>query len=170
MTGGNYDVSAPGANSAAAQPKPHTERWFSRVGRLFPRNVAIDVVATSVHFHASPETVWQLMLLYEEVPARPPFLLRVLLPHPVRTEGDKTGVGAIVHCRYQGGDMVKRITVVERPRLLQFEVIQQRLGIEGCVTTLGGSYELRSCGGQTETRAQHELPGATAAALLVAPC
>jgi hypothetical protein len=46
--------------------------------------------------------------------------------------------------------MVKRITVVERPHLVQFEVTQQRLGIEGCITTLGGSYEIRSCGDQTE--------------------
>ena len=29
-------------------------------------------------------------VLYEEVPGRPPFLLRTFLPHPVRTEGDKT--------------------------------------------------------------------------------
>lgn len=114
------------------------------------RNLVTDAVETSIHFHASPETVWQRMLSYEEVPARPPFLLRVLLPHPVRTEGDKTCVGANVQCRYKGGNMVKRIKVVEPPHLVQFEVTQQRLGIEGCVTTLGGSYQLRSCGDQTE--------------------
>ena len=151
MTSENGDTSVPSANSAAPRPKPIRERWFSLLGRLFPRNVATEAVATSVRFHASPETIWQRMLTYEDVPARPPLLLRVLLPNPVRTEGDKSCVGASIQCRYKGGDMVKRITVVEPPHLLQFEVTQQRLGIEGCVMTLGGSYEIRSCGGdQTE--------------------
>jgi hypothetical protein len=86
------------------------------------------------------------MLLYEDVPVRPPFLLRAFLPYPVRTEGDKTRVGATIQCTYHGGDLVKRIQVVERPHVLKFEVIQQRLGIESCVVTVGGSYEIRSCG------------------------
>ncbi len=151
MTSENGEISVPSADLTAPRPKPITQGLLSLVGRLFPRNPATEAVATSVHFHASPETVWQGMLSYEEVPVRPPFLLRVLLPNPVRTEGDKTSVGADVQCRYKGGDMVKRITVVEPPHLMQFEVTQQHLGIEGCVTTLGGSYELRSCGGdQTE--------------------
>ena len=150
MTSGSDDISVPSANSALPRPQPPRERWYSLVGRLFPRNLATEVVATSVRFHASPETVWQRMLTYEDVPAPPPLLLRVLLPYPVRTEGDKTCVGASIQCTYKGGDMVKRITVVERPHLVQFEVTQQRLGIEGCITTLGGSYEIRSCGDQTE--------------------
>jgi hypothetical protein len=95
--------------------------------------------------------VWQQILTYEDVPAPPPLLLRVLLPHPVRTEGDKSCIGASIQCIYKGGDMVKRMTVVEPPHLMQFEVTQQHLGIEGCVETFGGSYEIRSCDGdQTE--------------------
>jgi hypothetical protein len=125
-------------------------RWFWQVGWLFRRNAVIDVVATSVYFHASPEIVWQQMLLYEEVLVRPPFLLRVLLPYPVRTEGEKTCVGAAVQCTYKGGHLIKRIGVVEPPHVLQFDVVEQHLGIEACITTLGGSYELRSRGGQTE--------------------
>ncbi|WP_424671364.1 SRPBCC family protein [Candidatus Binatus sp.] len=150
MTSGSDDLSVRSANSALPRPQPPGERWFSRVGRLFPRNVATDVVTTSVRFHASPETLWQRILTYEDVPASPPLLLRVLLPHPVRTEGDKSCVGASIQCTYKGGDMVKHITVVEPPHLMQFEVTQQRLGIEGCIMTLGGSYEIRSCGDQTE--------------------
>jgi hypothetical protein len=90
------------------------------------------------------------MLMFEEVPVRPPVLLRVFLPHPVRTEGDKTRVGAAIQCTYTGGHLVKLIKVVEPPHLVQFEITEQRLGIEGCVTMLGGSYELRSRGEETE--------------------
>ena len=150
MTSGSDDISVPSASSALPRPQPPRERWFSRVGRLFSRDVAADVVTTSVRFHASPETLWQRILTYEDVPASPPLLLRILLPHPVRTEGDKSCVGASIQCTYKGGDMVKRITVVEPPHLMQFEVTQQRLGIEGCIMTHGGSYEIRSCGDQTE--------------------
>lgn len=151
MTSGqNGDRSVPGASPTRPRPKPHMGGWFCLVGWLFPRNAATEVVATSVHLYASPETVWQRMLLYEEVPLRPPLLLRVLLPHPVRTEGDKTRVGAALQCTYNGGHLVKRIKVVEPPHLVKFEVIEQRLGIEGSITALGGSYEIRSCVDQTE--------------------
>jgi hypothetical protein len=71
------------------------------------------------------------------------------LPHPLRTEGDKTRAGATVRCTYQGGDLVKRITAVEPPRVLQFEVIEQSLGIEDCILTVGGSYEIHMCGDAT---------------------
>jgi hypothetical protein len=126
-----------------------TEGWFGLVGRLFGGDVAPEAVETLVHFQATPEAVWQGMLLYEDVPVRPPFVLRALLPFPLRTEGDKTRVGATIQCTYEGGDLVKRIQVVERPHLLKFEVTQQRLGIESCVVTVGGSYEIRPCGDHT---------------------
>jgi hypothetical protein len=124
-------------------------KWFRLVGRLFSGNEAKEAVATKLYFDASPETVWQRMLLYEDVPARPPFLLRALFPFPVRTEGDKTRVGAMIQCTYHRGDLVKRITVVEPPHRLEFEVVHQRLGIEGCVITVGGSYDIRSRNGRT---------------------
>ena len=41
-------------------------------------------------------------MLYEEVPGHPPFLLRALLPNPVRTQGDKSRIGATVRCTYTG--------------------------------------------------------------------
>ena len=41
--------------------------------------------------------------------------------------------------------MVKRITTVDPPHSLQFEVIEQHLGIEGCILTLGGSYQIYTC-------------------------
>ena len=120
------------------------------VGWLCSKRPVSESVTTSVLFQASPETVWQRMLSYEEVSTRPPLILRALLPIPLRTEGEKTSAGATVQCLYGGGDLVKQITVVEPPHLLEFEVHQQRLGIEDCITAIGGSYRLRACGAQTE--------------------
>jgi hypothetical protein len=117
---------------------------------LFAGKPKNEAVATRVHLDAGPETVWNRILLYEEVPARPPLLLRKLLPQPVRTQGAKTTVGALVRCTYSAGEIVKRITAVEPPRLIEFEVMDQRLGIERCARTLGGSYHLSPCRDGTE--------------------
>ena len=131
-------------------PRKHAPRWYRLISWLFAHKAVTEGVATRVRFNANPEAVWNHIMLYEEVPGQPPFLLRVLLPHPVRTDGDKTRVGARVRCAYRGGDLVKRITTVEPPYFLQFEVIAQRLGIEGCILTLGGSYQICTSGDATD--------------------
>ena len=132
------------------RPRKRATRWYRLVSWLFARKAVSEAIATQVHFNASPEAVWNHIMLYEEVPRQPPFLLRALLPHPLRTEGDKTCVGATVLCVYREGDLVKRITRVVPPHLLQFEVIEQRLGIEGCTLALSGSYQIHPCGDATD--------------------
>jgi hypothetical protein len=122
----------------------------SRVGLLFPRNPRSEAVETAVHFDATPEEVWQGILFYEEVPRRPLWLLRIFLPRPIRTDGEKTRVGAIVRCTYDGGYLLKRITAVEPARLVRFDVLEQRLGIEDCVSMSQGSYEIRATGDGSE--------------------
>jgi hypothetical protein len=119
-------------------------RFLSRVGRLFPRNETVDSVKTVVRFNASPEAVWQGMLFYEEVPRRPTPLLRMFLPLPLRTEGDKTRVGATIACTYESGYLEKRITAAEPGRFVRFDVLVQDLGIEDCISMGEGSYDIRS--------------------------
>jgi hypothetical protein len=151
MTGRQIDIiSVPDLSSKPPLAKPYTKVWMRLLGWLFSGRPATESVATSLFFQASPEIVWQRMLSYEEVSRRPPLILRALLPLPLRTEGDKTCPGADVRCLYGGGDLVKRITVVDAPHLLEFDVVQQRLGIESCITAIGGSYRIRSSGGQAE--------------------
>jgi hypothetical protein len=119
---------------------------LARVGRLFPRNESVERVETKVHFDASPETVWQNMMFYEEVPQRPMPLLRLFLPAPIRTEGDKTRVGSIIECTYETGYLEKRITTIERARFVGFDVLVQQLGVEDCISMQGGSYVIRPDG------------------------
>lgn len=119
-------------------------------GRLFPPGRVIDSVTTTARFDAPPEAVWRSLVFYEQVPQRPPLLLLVLLPSPVRTHGNGKHVGAVVECSYSSGSLLKRITTVERPHLLRFEVIEQYLGVERCVTTVEGSYEIRQNGRGSE--------------------
>jgi hypothetical protein len=120
---------------------------YRLAGRLFGRQPVTQAVGTRVHFNATRESVWNHIMFYEEVPGRPPFPLGVLLPHPVRTEGNKTVAGANICCTYgTKAGLVKYIVGVDPPHLLQFEVTEQRLGIEDCVVTVGGSYQIHYCG------------------------
>jgi len=118
--------------------------------RFFAREAVNESLATRVHLHAIPETVWNHTMFYEDVPGRPSFLLRLLLPQPVATEGDKARVGACVHCTYSAGGLTKRILTSEPPHLVRFEVIEQHLGIEGCIQATDGSYQFRRQGEGTE--------------------
>lgn len=131
-------------------PRVSLRNLASRVGLLFPRNARSEAVETPLHLRATPEEVWQRILFYEEVPRRPLWFLRIFLPRPIRTEGEKTQVGAIVRCTYDGGHLLKRITAVEPARLLRFHVLEQRLGIEDCVSMSQGSYEIRATGDGSE--------------------
>ena len=115
---------------------------LTRIGRLFPRNATSETVETKVHFRATPEEVWKGMVFYEEVPQRPMPLLRLFLPTPVRTQGEKTRVGAIIECTYDPGYLEKRITAAEPARLVQFEILVQKLGVEDCISMQGGSYRI----------------------------
>jgi len=130
-----------------AGPRDSRAKPWQILTSLFPaRGAVTHAVTTRARFGDHPEEVWDRILFYEEVPGRASLLLRLLLPSPLRSEGDKARVGASVHCIYRGGYLVKRITRVDAPRLLQFEVTEQHLGIERCVRALRGSYEIRSCG------------------------
>ncbi len=117
-------------------------RWMTLWTRIFAGAVVNESVVTRMYLDASPETTWNEMMFYEQVPGRAPLLLRAFVPCPERTEGNKNSVGATVRCIYKGGDLVKRMTVIDPPRIIRFEVLEQRLGIEFCVIARTGSYEL----------------------------
>ena len=136
----------PAALATHGAGRAHARDALLVFGRLFPSNPAIDAAVTRARIDASPEEAWQRLMFYEEVPQRPPLLLRLFLPSPVRTQGGGKNPGATVACTYSRGGLAKRITVAEAPRLLRFEVLEQRLGIEHCITTVEGSYEIRAEG------------------------
>jgi hypothetical protein len=138
------------STESAVPARLPAKRWPRLLSWVFAGEPEPETVVTRIYFETSPETVWRGILFYEEVPGKAPFLLRTFLPCPLRTDGTKNEVGAIVFCFYSIGDLVKRITAVESPRLIEFEVLQQSLGIEGCVHALGGSYEIHRNGEGSE--------------------
>ena len=120
-----------------------TRRLFDRIGRLFPRNPHSEPVHTGMVVDASPQEIWDGILFYEEVPGTAPWHLRLFLPAPVRTEGDKHRVGAMIRCTYEDAYLVKKITHLEPGRLMRFDVLEQGLGVEGSLTMGEGSYAIR---------------------------
>jgi hypothetical protein len=102
-------------------------------------------------FEAPPARVWQCLLFYEQIDRPPPLHLRLLLPVPVETAGDKARVGDEARCLYQGGYLVKRVTAVDPERFYAFSVVEQALVVAGGLKLAGGEYTLRELSpGRTE--------------------
>jgi hypothetical protein len=151
MTGGrNAGANVSEQLPTIPQRDHYSPAWYRLISWFFGGRAVSEAVETRVHFQASPDTVWNHIMFYEEVPGRPGWLLRVLLPCPLRTEGDKGRVGTTVRCAYRGGALLKRITTVEPPHFLKFDVVEQCLGIERCIVAHGGSYEIRASGQATD--------------------
>jgi hypothetical protein len=137
------------AVAEAAGPPPQS--WPGLLSRFWGREQpSEETVITRMRFATEPQNVWNGLQFYEEVRGRPPFPLNLLMPKAVRTEGKKDAVGNRVRCIYQGGELIKRITVVDFPQTIEFDVIDQHLGIEGCAVALNGSYRLHPDGEATD--------------------
>jgi hypothetical protein len=106
-----------------------------------PGSTAISVV-TSMELTAPAGDVWDRLMFYEQVEEPPPWLLRLLLPIPLRTEGRPRAVGDEIRCVYQGGDLSKRVTGMTRGWNYEFEVARQNLALLGGIRLVGGSYTL----------------------------
>jgi hypothetical protein len=104
---------------------------------------AISVVTRAI-FIASPEAVWKALMFYEQIDQRPPLLLRLLLPIPLRTEGRKSQVGDEVKCQYLTGHLLKRVTGISPGVNYEFEVVEQTLKLGRGIKLVRGSYALRS--------------------------
>jgi hypothetical protein len=147
---GNAELHAVNQILAESRQRKHGTGLCRIASRIFGGKAVSSTVATRVHFRARPERVWQNLMFFEEVPEQASILLRAFLPRPVRTSGDKSRAGSEVRCEYASGELIKRITRVETATSLHFEVIGQRLGIEECIETSGGSYQILSCGEETD--------------------
>src|SRR5205085_9412853 len=97
---------------------------------------------TELTLPVAPQQAWNGIMFYEEVEHAPPWLLRLALPKPLRSVGDKRRVGETVRCLYDRGYLSKRITGVDEGRRLSFEVVEQHLHFERDITLRDGSFEV----------------------------
>lgn len=89
-------------------------------------------------------------MFYEQIEKRPPLVLRLLLPSPIRTEGCRSRIGDEVKCQYVEGHLIKRVTLIDRERHYIFDIIEQKLALGGGIKLSGGSYALREVPGGTD--------------------
>jgi hypothetical protein len=111
-----------------------------------PMDVETNVVVTSMDVAAAPASVWASLVFYEGIDAAPPLYLRVMLPRPIRTQGEKSAVGDQATCLYQGGHLLKRVTRIDAESLYEFSVVEQNLAIGGGIRLCGGCYSLLDLG------------------------
>ena len=71
-------------------------------------------VVTRTKLDVPPEQAWEGLMFYEQIVERPSLPLRLLLPAPIRTEGRKESVGDEARCFYESGQLLKRVTRIER--------------------------------------------------------
>jgi len=129
---------------------------------LLPGREEVRVVRTDLHVQATPEEAWDAIMFYEDVEHDPPWLLHLALPKPQHSEGSLHKEGEVVRCFYDSGYLAKRISRVVPNRLVEFEVVEQKIGAERNVKLLGGSFEVQpSASGGThivvKTRYQRTL-------------
>lgn len=118
-------------------------------------NQLFSSVVTRMSLAGSPTRVWEALALYEEIDERPPLHLRLLLPVPLRNEGQISEIGDEAKCLYEGGHLLKRITQIQQGHLYEFEVAEQELSVGGGMRLAGGSYTLRELpDGRTEVALQ----------------
>src|ERR1700690_2142193 len=91
--------------------------------------------------------LWRSLMFYEQIDEPPPWYLRLLLPRPIRTEGEKSAVGDEALCLYEGGHLVKRVTQIDPGQRVEFAVVEQQLAVGAAIQLSGGSYALREIGG-----------------------
>ena len=80
-------------------------------------------VSTSIVIDAPPEIVWRYVPATSAVTPSSELLFRAGVAHPLRTEIESYGPGAVRHCELSTGDMVERVEVWDPPRELRFAVI-----------------------------------------------
>lgn len=115
-----------------------------------PKPSLISVV-TMMDFAAPAEVVWDSLMFYEQIEKRSPWLLRFLLPVPLRTEGHPRQVNDQVRCLYRNGSLIKRVIRLTPKSHYAFDVVEQNLVLSGGIRLAGGSYVLRALpGGRTE--------------------
>ena len=100
------------------------------LGMLLPMTLFFDThakppvysVTTSIVVNAKPDRVWNYVVAFPDIQARPSWMLRTGVAYPIRTRIEGTGVGALRNCDLSTGVVEERVVVWEKPRLLRFVV------------------------------------------------
>lgn len=82
----------------------------------------VTKVISSVEIEASPQTVWQHVVTFEDLSAPHRLMFKLGIAYPVRARIEGTGVGAIRYCEFSTGPFIEPITHWDEPYHLGFSV------------------------------------------------
>jgi hypothetical protein len=112
----------------------------------------IHFVCTSGHLPCEAQRAWEKVCFYEHIATRPSWLLRTVLPVPVRTTGAYGKVGDVSRCLYSdGGYLTKQIMRLIAGRRIEFDIVEQTIRYAGRIVLKGGYIELESQGDGTSS-------------------
>ena len=97
--------------------------WAAGEARL--AEAPLRVVMTYVEIEAPPETVWENVVEFPELPRERPWYFRLGIACPERARIVGRGVGAVRYCEFTTGAFVEPITAWNEPRQLAFDVTDQ---------------------------------------------
>jgi hypothetical protein len=113
-----------GAGSLANAKRPTAMVLLLPVSMFYDGHARPPVytVTTSIEVNAPPARVWQYVVAFPDITAKPDWVLRTGLAYPIRTRIEGLGVGSARSCELSTGTVQERVTVWNEPRLLQFVV------------------------------------------------
>jgi hypothetical protein len=85
----------------------------------------VHQVITTVEIDAPIEKVWENVVAFPQIEAKPEGILNLGFAYPINARIEGEGVGAIRHCNFNTGPFVEPITAWEAPHLLAFDVVEQ---------------------------------------------
>jgi hypothetical protein len=125
-----YHLQRPHGMKVAAAARLYVSGWLALPMALGIETFHVPAteligVTTSVEIAAPPESVWDHVVTFSQLP--PPHELVFLsgISYPVRARIEGRGVGAIRRCEFSTGPFVEPITVWDEPRRLAFDVLSQ---------------------------------------------
>lgn len=99
---------------------------------LPPASIGVDTqvqppifeVRSSVEIVATPEQVWQHVVVVSEIPGPQEWYFRSGVAYPTRARIHGSGVGATRYCDLSTGPIVEPVEIWDAPRVLQFRVTE----------------------------------------------
>lgn len=105
------------------------------------------VVITKSLLSCDAQRAWEKVCFYEHISIRPSWLLRTVLPVPLRTTGAYRKVGDVSRCQYSdGGYLTKRIRTLVAGERIGFDIIEQSIRYADSIALKGGTIRIEPRG------------------------
>jgi hypothetical protein len=101
------------------------------------------VVETMGKLSCSAKDAWETVCFYEHIRIKPSWVLRTVLPVPLRTTGCYGKIGDSSRCMYSdGGYLAKKITNIVSGERIDFDIIEQSIRYCRSIALRGGTIQI----------------------------